>query len=48
MCNIVERIIDKYITINSHEILSSPPNLHCFYIFYLFFINYIVLLLYVS
>jgi hypothetical protein len=38
-----------YIIINLYKIkvLSLSPDLHYFYIFYLVFINYIVLLLYI-
>jgi hypothetical protein len=49
--SIVERIVYTYITINSYEIKVfslHPFNLHCSYIFYLLFINYVVLLLFAS
>jgi len=49
--SIVERIWYTHITINSYEIKVfslHPLNLHCSYIFYLLFINYIVILLYAS
>jgi hypothetical protein len=49
--SIVERIVYAHITINSYEIKVfslHPSNLHCSYMFYLLFINYVVLLMYAS